>query len=72
VVLALGNFCSTSHKEQFCGNPNYFRYPWPIEELNDVASDADVFVMGSRLTDIDVANDLVERGYKGVITFISP
>jgi uncharacterized NAD(P)/FAD-binding protein YdhS len=72
VVLALGNFCSTSHKEQFYGNPNYFRCPWPIEELNDVASDADVFVMGSRLTDIDVANDLVERGHKGVITFISP
>jgi uncharacterized NAD(P)/FAD-binding protein YdhS len=71
IVLTSGNFCSTSHKEQFCGNPNYFRCLWPIAKLNDVVPDVDVFVMGSTLTAIDVAIALVEREHKGVITFIS-
>jgi uncharacterized NAD(P)/FAD-binding protein YdhS len=48
-----------------------FRCPWPIEKLNGVAPDADVFVMGSMLTAIDVANALVEKGHRGAITFIS-
>jgi uncharacterized NAD(P)/FAD-binding protein YdhS len=71
VVLALGNFYSTSHKDQFCGNPNYFSCPWPIEKLNGVAPGSDIFIMGSRLTAIYVANALVQKGHKGVITFIS-
>lgn len=70
VVLALGNFCATLHKE-LRGNPNYFRCPWPVEKLKGISPDAPVFIMGSRLTAIDAANALVEIGHHGKIMFIS-
>jgi uncharacterized NAD(P)/FAD-binding protein YdhS len=45
--------------------------PWPIAKLNHIAPDTDIIFVSSKLTAIDAANALVERGHKGVITFIS-
>jgi len=70
VVLALGNFYATANPE-LRGNPKYFRCPWPAEKMEAIDRDADVLVIGSRLTAIDVANALVSNGHTGSITFIS-
>ncbi|CZR51820.1 uncharacterized protein PAC_01697 [Phialocephala subalpina] len=45
--------------------------PWPVEKFGVIEHEAPVFIMGSRLTAIDVANALVEHGHTGKIYMIS-
>ncbi|KAF8864895.1 hypothetical protein BDZ45DRAFT_684868 [Acephala macrosclerotiorum] len=70
VVLALGNYCAHTH-DKFIGNSRHFRCPWPVEKLGVIEPEAPVFIMGSRLTAIDVANALVEHKHTGKIYMIS-
>lgn len=70
VVLALGNFAKVSHSE-LRGSAGYFASPWPNESLKAIPSGAQVSVLGTGLTAIDVAICLAENGHKGPINLVS-
>ncbi|KAE9362956.1 hypothetical protein N431DRAFT_433200 [Stipitochalara longipes BDJ] len=70
VVLALGNFCATANLE-LRDNPNYFQCPWPIEKMQKIDTNADVLIIGSGLTAVDVANALMRHAHSASIKFVS-
>jgi uncharacterized NAD(P)/FAD-binding protein YdhS len=67
VVLCCGNLPSREflHLE---GQPGFFRSPYPVQGLvRSIRPDADVAVVGSRLSAIDTVLGLAERGHAGAL-----
>ena len=74
VVLAPGNLPPLSPGDiglEALPPPLYAADPWAEETLSDLSPDADVLLLGSGLTMVDVALDLQARGHRGQIAAIS-
>jgi len=72
-VLAIGNFPPgnpSTERPCFYQSPCYARDPWADSAL-DVDPDADVLLLGTGLTMLDIALALHERGHRGAIHAIS-
>lgn len=70
-VLALGNFASV-HYQDLKRTLGYFHSPWPENEfLKAIEKNADVCILGSRLTAVDTALMLATHGHKGKMTMVS-
>lgn len=66
VVLALGNFPSTTYKE-LQGKLGYFPSFWSDEKtLASIPKDAPIVILGTRLTAIDAVLTLLSNGYNKV------
>ena len=70
LVLAVGNFPAQTHP-QLAGTPGYFESPWPVARLKTIPAEASVSIFGSRLSAIDAAIALAQRGHRGPITMVS-
>jgi uncharacterized NAD(P)/FAD-binding protein YdhS len=58
---------------EFDSLDNYFGFPWPSEPiLKRIPRDADVCVLGSSLSAIDVVMTLTDSGHQGRIRLFSP
>lgn len=74
VVLALGNFPPSDPKvenQDFYSSPYYRSDPWQPNAIENFATDADVLLIGSGLTTVDVVISLLEQGHTGKIHSIS-
>ncbi|KAJ5664886.1 FAD-NAD(P)-binding-domain-containing protein [Penicillium maclennaniae] len=70
IILALGNFSSVSNSH-LINLPGFFATPWPLSQLNSIAPDSPVIIVGSRLSAVDAATYLLDNGHRGTITLMS-
>lgn len=72
-VLAVGAPGSAPSIEDLCGLPSplYVADPWSAGALGDLSPDADVLLIGSGLTAVDVALALDSRGHRGGVLMLS-
>ncbi|TWU73587.1 hypothetical protein ED733_004917 [Metarhizium rileyi] len=70
VILALGNFTSACNAH-LLDLPGFFPSPWPLSQFESLPKDAPVLVVGSRLSAVDIASYLSDKGHEGTITFMS-
>jgi uncharacterized NAD(P)/FAD-binding protein YdhS len=71
VVLAIGNFPPGLPGAGFAAGPRYVPDPWAPGALEGIRPDEDVLLVGTGLTALDVALQLVRAGHRGVIHAIS-
>jgi len=70
-VLAIGNLPPSSHIH-LLGAKGYYPTPWPIERLLAEVDPLDrVYVLGTSLSAVDVANAFSAFGHQGGVTLIS-
>ena len=74
VVLATGNSLPSDppiRNSKFYSDPHYLRNPWAPKQLDVIAPDDDVLLIGTGLTTIDVILELTKRGHRGKLHAVS-
>jgi uncharacterized NAD(P)/FAD-binding protein YdhS len=74
VILALGNPAPrnpTDHPFPFYQSSRYVRDPWSEAALSGLSPEADVLIVGTNLTMIDLVVALARRGHRGTIHAVS-
>ncbi len=74
VVLAVGNYSPRNpyvKENSFYKSKKYFRDPWSSNSLLSLNPDDSVLLIGTGLTMVDKAIELVNKGHKGIIYAIS-
>lgn len=71
VILCIGHLPPVAYSE-FIGKPNYYHSPWPTQQfISNIPKTEHVYILGTRLTAIDIVLSLINGGHSGPITMIS-